>query len=86
MRIAESKVLCSPRGVCAPCRLCLRFTPVEVICHADLDSMRQAAAKLVPPHFPGGADATPVAFAVSQSSACRLPDSKCGKSEHKVCL
>ena len=60
------------QGMSAPCRLCLRFTPVEVICHADLDSMRQAAAKLVPPHFPGGADATPVAFAVSQSSTCRL--------------
>ena len=60
-----------PEGMCLPCRLCLRFTPVEVICHADLDSMRQAAAKLVPPHFPGGADATPVAFAVSPAPTAR---------------
>lgn len=46
-------------------RLCFRFMPVEVICHADLDSIREAAAKLLPPHFPSGADAAPVAFAVS---------------------
>jgi tRNA(Ser,Leu) C12 N-acetylase TAN1 len=45
-------------------RLCLRFTPVELVCHADLDSLKRAAARLLPPHFPGGADAAPVSFAV----------------------
>jgi len=47
-----------------PPRLCLRFTPVELVCHADLDSLKRAAARLLPPHFPGGVDAAPVSFAV----------------------
>ena len=58
---------------------------MEVTCHADVDSMRQAAAALLPPHFPSGADVTPVAFAVSagpcEQTACGAQPRRNGEGD-----
>jgi hypothetical protein len=34
------------------CRLCLRFIPVEHVCHAKLEDMRKLAAKVLPEELP----------------------------------
>ena len=54
-------VICFPAG----CRLCIRLSPVQSVCHAGLQEIGAAARKLTAPHFPAGAGAQPVRFAVA---------------------
>ncbi|KAK9810664.1 hypothetical protein WJX73_008554 [Symbiochloris irregularis] len=45
-------------------RACLRFLPIQTVCHAKLEDIRTAAAKLCKDAFPGD-QATPTTFAVA---------------------
>ncbi|KAK9852830.1 hypothetical protein WJX84_002433 [Apatococcus fuscideae] len=45
-------------------RLCIRFLPVEDVCHADIESIKKHAAVLVAKHFPASPDLPPIEFSV----------------------
>ncbi len=44
--------------------MCIRFIPVEVVCHADLADIKKAAKTLIEQHFPAEESSPSVSFAV----------------------
>lgn len=46
------------------CRMCIRFIPIEVVCHADLEDIKKTAKELVEQHFPADAASPCIPFAV----------------------
>lgn len=44
--------------------MCIRFIPVEVVCHADLADIKKTAKTLIDQHFPGDESAPSISFAV----------------------
>ena len=55
----------SPQGKAGhACRMCIRFIPVEVVCHADLADIKKMAKALIDQHFPADKAAASISFAV----------------------
>ncbi len=44
--------------------MCIRFIPVEVVCHADLADIKKTAKTLIDQHFPADESAPSISFAV----------------------
>ena len=44
--------------------MCIRFIPVEVVCHADLADIKKTAKALIEQHFPADTSAPSISFAV----------------------
>ena len=44
--------------------MCIRFIPVEVVCHADLADIKKTARALIEQHFPAGQSTPSIPFAV----------------------
>ena len=46
------------------CRMCIRFIPIDVVCHADLEDIKKTAKALVEQHFPADTAGPCIPFAV----------------------
>lgn len=49
---------------CHARRMCIRFIPVELVCHADLEDIKRTAKTLIEKHFPADESSPSVSFAV----------------------